>query len=152
MKKIIFIAILGLCSTNIFAQSYDSERVNLKNFLVRMYKSAPFEGVKVVSDYDNTYLLSVLQLDPSKYGGNESTMNRVASVKAMSQVSRFNNGSHISEDCVIRTTESEDGKASTETIISIYEKSIGYVKSMEQLTNLTDDNGMRVFLFIAPLK
>ena len=151
MKKLFLVLLLGIISVGTYAQSYDSERINLKNFLVRMYKHAPFEGVKVVSDYDNTYILSVLLLDPAKYGNNESTMNRVAGVKAMSQVSRFNNGSTITDDLVIRTTEDTNGQTSIETIESIYEKSIGYVKSMEQLTNFANDEGKQVFLFIAPL-
>lgn len=75
-------------STDIFAQSYDTKHVVLTNFIVRMYNNAPFEGVRIVKDYDNSYLLSVLTLDKTKYP-NESMMNRVASVKAMSQASRF---------------------------------------------------------------
>ena len=42
---------------SLYAQSYNQEKVALTNFLVRMYKTEPFEGVKVVSDYDNNYLL-----------------------------------------------------------------------------------------------
>ncbi len=34
----------------------------LTRFLVRMYENAPFEGVKVVDDYDHRFLLSVLLL------------------------------------------------------------------------------------------
>lgn len=151
VKKLFLALLVGICSVTSYAQSYDSEKIALRNFLVRMYKNAPFEGVKVVSDYDNTYILSVLLLDPAKYGNNESTMNRVASVKAMSQVSRFNNGSTITDDLVIRTTEDTNGQTSIETIESIYEKSIGYVKSLEQLTNFTNDDGKQVFLYIAPL-
>ena len=53
MKRLI-LAITVLCGIiSLYAQSYDQERTALKNFLVRMYKAEPFEGVKVVSDYDN---------------------------------------------------------------------------------------------------
>jgi hypothetical protein len=32
-----------------------------------MYNSAPFEGVKVIDDYDHQYFISVLSLEKGKY-------------------------------------------------------------------------------------
>ncbi len=91
-----FLWILLLMCGGILAhsQNYNQERTALANFLVRMYENAPFDGVKAVEDYENAYLMSVVILDKSKYKS-ESTLNRVASVKAMSQASRFFNGSNI---------------------------------------------------------
>lgn len=129
------------------AQNYNAERTALTNFLIRMYNSAPFEGVKVVDDYDNTYLLSVLSLDKSKYP-NESAMNRVASVKAMSQASRFFNGSNITSEMIIRTSEKSDGSGDTGIIENIKENSIGYVKQLEILTNFpAREDNWQVFMF-----
>lgn len=133
-------------------QSYNTERTTLAQFLTRMYKNAPFEGVRVVEDYEHTYLMSVLSLDVSKYNGNISTMNRVASVKAMSQASRFFNGSTITDDLVIRITEKSDGVINTETIEKINENSIGYVQGFELLTDFPDESGKTVFLFITEVK
>lgn len=133
------------------AQSYNQERTALTNFLVRMYENAPFEGVRAVEDYDNAYLMSVVKLDKSKYK-TESAFNRVASVKAMSQASRFFNGSTITDDMIIRTTERADGTSDTEIIENIREHSIGYIKSLEQLTNFAAPDGMQVFIFITPLQ
>ena len=139
--------ILLLSGLSAKAQSYNAERTALTNFLVRMYNSAPFEGVKVVDDYDNTYLLSVLTLDKSKYP-NESTINRVASVKAMSQASRFFNGSNITSDIIIRTSEKSDGSGDTEIIENIKENSVGYVKQLEMLTNFSaKQDGWQVFMY-----
>ena len=133
------------------AQSYNAERTALTNFLVRMYNNAPFEGVKVVDDYDNAYLLSVLSLDKSKYP-NESAMNRVASVKAMSQASRFFNGSNITSEMIIRTSEKSDGSGDTEIIENIKENSVGYVKQLEMLTNFpSKDDGWQVFMYFKKL-
>lgn len=144
MKKItILLAFLPLF---LFAQDYNSEKVNLSNFLVRMYKNAPFD-IKVVKDYDNNYLVSAVILDPKKYGNQESTMLRVASVKAMSQASRYFNGSDISADLIISTTEHSDGTVATEMIEQIKEKSIGYVKQLEHLTNFDNEDGTRVFIY-----
>lgn len=134
-----------------YAQSYNSDRVAFTNFLVRMYNNAPFEGVRIVDDYDNTYLISVLALDKTKYK-TDAIMNRVASVKAMSNASRYFNGSSTTNDIIIRTTEKSDGKSDTEIIENLREHSVGYVKALEQLTNFTREDGMQVFIFIKPME
>ena len=132
------------------AQSYNSDRVSFTNFLIRMYNDAPFEGVRAVDDYDNAFLISVLALDKEKYK-TEAALNRVASVKAMAQASRYFNGSNITQDMIIRTSEKSDGSSDTEIIENIRENSIGYVKALEQLTNFTRKDGQQVFIFITPL-
>ena len=140
--KIFFSVLLMFAGISASAQSYNAERTALTNFLVRMYNSAPFEGVRVVEDYENAYLLSVLTLEKSKYP-NESTMNRVASVKAMSQASRFFNGSNITSDIIIRTSEKSDGSS---------DNSVGYVKQLEMLTNFpSKDDGWQVFMYFKKL-
>ena len=144
--NLLFFVVLALPC---LAQGYNTERTSFTRFLVRMYNNAPFEGVRIVQDYDSTYLMSVLSLDPAKYGGNESTMNRVASVKAMSQANRFFNGSSITDDLIIRTTEdSVTGHSTTEIIESIREHSMRYVQALEQLTNFRGANGRQVFIFL----
>lgn len=94
MKRLLLL-LFTMISLGAFAQGYSSDKVAFTNLLVRMYKNAPFEGVRAVNDYDNSYLISVLALDPAKYKNNESVINRIASVKAMAQASRFLNGSNI---------------------------------------------------------
>ena len=116
----VIVFLSAVLSFSVYAQSYNQERTALSNFLVRMYENAPFDGVKVVADYDNSYLMSVVKLDKSKYR-TESALNRVASVKAMSQASRFFNGSNITGDMIIRTTEKADGTSDTEIIENIHE-------------------------------
>ena len=145
ITTILFIFVL-LLSGNINAQSFNADKTALTNFLVRMYKHATFD-IKVVEDYDNHYLVSVVILDPAKYGGNESTMLRVASVKAMSQASRYFNGSSITADLLITTKEDAEGNANTEILEKIKEKSIGYVNQLEHLSNFTNDEGKQVFLY-----
>ena len=149
MTRIVLTIILTIVSLNINAQGYNSDRVAFTNFLVRMYNNAPFDGVRAVEDYDDIYLISVVALDKAKYK-TESVMNRVAGVKAMSQASRFYNGSNITSDLIIRTNEKSDGSTDTEVIETIREHSVGYVKSMEQLTNFTRKDGLQVFIFMTP--
>ena len=152
MKKRLLVALLTMVSLGLNAQGYSSDKVALTNFLVRMYNNAPFEGVRAVNDYDNAYLISVLALEPAKYKDNESIINRVASVKAMAQASRFLNGSNIPQDMIIHTTEKSDGTSDTEIIENIRENSVGYVKAMEQLTNFKRSDGKIVFIFASLLK
>jgi hypothetical protein len=147
MKKILFILILVSVPIMSYAQSYNTEKTALSNFLIRMYKNAPYD-VKIVEDYDNNYLVSAVLLDPSKYSGNENAMLRVASVKAMSQASRYFNGSSITADLVITTKEDAQGNANTEIVEKIRENSIGYVKQLEHLSNFTNDEGKQVFIYL----
>ena len=147
---IVFIFSL-LFSGNINAQSFNTDKTALTNFLIRMYKHAPFD-VKVVNDYNDNYLVSAVVLDPAKYGGNESTMLRVASVKAMSQASRYFNGSSITADLLITTKEDTDGNANTEIIEKIKENSIGYVNQLEHLSNFDNDSGQKVFLYMKQME
>lgn len=150
MRRLISVVFFILSCLTIYAQGYSSDKVVFTNFLVRMYNNAPFEGVRAVNDYDKAYLISVVALDKGKYKS-ESILNRVASVKAMAQASRYFNGSDITSDMVIRTTEKAGGKTDTEVIENINEHSIGYVKALEQLTNFTRKDGLLVFIFIKEL-
>ena len=147
VKRVLLSVFLIVATTATMAQSYKQERTALTNFLVRMYENTPFEGVRAVDDYEQQYLISVLTLDPTKYGGNESAMFRVAGVKAMSQASRFFNGSSITSDLIIRTSEKSDGSADTEIIETINEKSVGFVKALELLTNFPLSDGKMVFVY-----
>ena len=151
MKKvIIFFAALSMLIPSGFSQNYNQERTALTNFLIRMYENSPFDGVRAVEDYENAYLMSVVKLDKTKYK-NDSDLNRVASVKAMSQASRFFNGSNISSDLIIRTSENEEHVLETEIIENIREHSSGYVKQLEQLTNFPSSDNKVVFIFLTPL-
>jgi hypothetical protein len=116
-----------------------------------MYENAPFDGVKVVEDYDHAYLMSVVTLDKAKYPS-ESASTRVASVKAMSQASEFFNGSNITKDMVIRTESHTNGMSDATIIEKIREKSVGYVRSLEQLINFQRQDGLTVFIFICPIE
>ena len=147
LKKIIVVIALictaGLCS---FAQNYNEEKTAMTNFIVRMYKANPFEGVKVFTDYEYSYLLSVLSLDPTKYP-NASALNRVAGVKAMSQASRYFNGSEVTSDLIVRSVEHSDGNIDSEIIENIKEKSNGYVNALELLTSFEGNDQRMVFVF-----
>ena len=147
MNRRFFLLMFVLLPILMVAQNFNADKTALTNFLIRMYKHAPYD-VKVVNDYSDNYLVSAVVLDPAKYGGNESTMLRVASVKAMSQASRYFNGSSITADLLITTKEDTDGNANTEIIEKIKENTVGYVNQLEHLSNFTNDDGKQVFLYM----
>lgn len=150
MKRILINLFFLAMTINVNAQSYNSNRVAFTNFLIRMYNNEPFEGVRAVNDYDEAYLISVLALDKGKYK-TEAVLNRVASVKAIANASRYFNGSNITQDMIIHTTEKSDGTSDTDIIENIRENSVGYVKALELLTNFERKDGQQVFIFLTPI-
>lgn len=154
--KSIIIGIVLVCSIqSSFSQGFDEDKTSLSNFIKRMYNSASFEGVKVIDDYDHQYFISVISLEKAKYPSS-SAMNRVAQVKAQQQANTFFNGSTISSDLVIKTTETKDStstKSTVEMIESIRENSAGFVQGMELLSNFDTDEGKRmVFIYYREMK
>lgn len=143
-----FILTIYSCTLS-FAQNYNQEQTTLRNFLVRMYQASPFEGVKVVSDYENDYLFSVVLVDKSS--GSEIKMNRIAQVKNSRQVSQFLKGliSFKSQTIIPIAKNVKENRTVEEVIDIIQESSIGYTQSMEILTKINnkDDNNMS-YLFI----
>lgn len=150
-----FVLLLGLLisfvnETN--AQGYDQERIQLAKFIERMYNNAPFDGCRIVDDYDNSYLLSVVALDKSKYK-TPQIMNRVAEVKSQRNAGEFFNGSQSYTEMTIKTPKGEEHESDmTEVYELIRVNSIGYVKQMQLLTSFEDAAGMQVFVYYKKLK
>ena len=146
----IFLFLL-ISTSRVYSQSYNDNKKSISNYLTRMYNSTPFEGVKVLESAEGNYFISVISLEKAKYTS-QSIMMRVAQVKAQSQANTFFNGSTISSDLIIKTTEEKQiatsiTKTTVETIESLRENSIGFVKAMELLTNFDIEDGKRM-LFI----
>jgi len=149
----IFFALIYSSTVN--SQGFNEEKTSISNFIKRMYNNSPFEGVKVIEDYDHQYFISVISLEKVKYPSS-STINRVAQVKAQQQANIFFNGSTISSDLVIKTTETKDNtstKSTVEMIESIRENSVGFVQGMELLINFDIEEGKRmVFIYYREMK
>lgn len=155
MKQSLLIILALMLSAISYGQGFNDDKIALTNFIKRMYTAAPFEGVKIVDDYDHQYLVSVISLEKAKYTS-ESVMNRVAQVKAQSQASTFLNGATISMDMIITTKETKDStdKISTivETVEEIKQNSVGFSKGLELLINFdSSDNLRKVFVYIRKL-
>jgi hypothetical protein len=155
MKRPFLLIAFIVIQFNANAQSFNEDKTAFSNFLKRMYVATPFEGVKVVDDYEKQYLISVISLDKAKYTS-ESIMNRVAQVKAQSQASTFLNGANISMDLIINTREVTDTKGQTESITETMEQikqnSVGFSKGLELLTNFDSADGKKVvFVYMREL-
>jgi hypothetical protein len=155
MKKLLFVSILTGIYFVSFAQDYSSDKASLANFLKRMYNQTKFEGVKVVEDYDNSYLISVLSLEKGSYK-KESDMFRVARVKALRQAGEFVNGSTVASETVIRTTETKDSTNKVTVSVETAEKmhTAGFVQNMELLINFApaDDDKQMVFIYMRKIE
>jgi hypothetical protein len=147
MKKLILLLSLAL-SITATAQSFNDDKTAFSNFMKRMYTAAPFEGVKIVDDNNNQFIISVISLDKAKYS-DPSVMNRIAQVKAQSQANTFLNGATISMDMVIKTSEIKTSSSNTtlvETIESLKQNSSGFTQGLELLTNFDNADGKKLVL------
>jgi hypothetical protein len=154
-KRVHFVIIILFASHSIMAQSFNEDKRAFHNFLMRMYSSKPFEGVRVVEDYEQKYFISVVALERAKYTS-ESVMNRVAQVKSRQQANAFFNGSSISSDLIIRTTETKSGDSlvtNTSTEEVIREQTSGFVEGLEELTRFDSQDALKtVFIFMRELQ
>lgn len=147
IKTIFLFVILFMNANVVSAQGYDQERIQLAKFIERMYINAPFDGCRIVDDYDNSYLLSVVALDKSKYK-TAQIMNRVAEVKSQRNAGEFFNGSRSYTEMTIKTPKGEENKSDmTEVYELIRVNSTGYVKQMQLLISFEDATGMQVFVY-----
>lgn len=138
-----------------YGQGFNDDKIALTNFIKRMYNSSPFEGVKMIEDYDNKYIISVLSLE--KAGKSTSILTRIAQTKAQRQVSTFFNGAVITSEFIIKTTEEKadntEVKTTVETIEKIKENSVGFVNGLELLTNFDIEEGNRMlFIYIKKIE
>ena len=149
MRKILLSMMLCCFASVMYAQSFDQERIALAKFIERMYNNSPFEGCRIVDDYEKSYLLSVVELDKSKYK-TSSVMNRIAQVKSQRNAGEFFNGTQSYSEITIRTPMSEE-KGGSKEIAETYEiiktNSTGFVQQMALLTNFESNEGMSVFVF-----
>jgi 6-pyruvoyl-tetrahydropterin synthase len=156
MKNLLLVIIIIIVSIKSNGQGFSDEKVSLTNFVKRMHAAKPFEGIKIIDDYDHQYLISIISLDKSKYTS-ESTMNRVAQVKAQSQASTFLNGATISMDMLITTKETKGSTNNVhmiiETIEEIKQNSVGFSQGLELLSNFDSADSLRIiFIYIIELK
>jgi hypothetical protein len=75
--QITFSFFLIFFSLSVNGQSFNEDKTALVNYIKRMYRSAPFEGAKIIEDADNKYFIAAITI--SKDSNNNAS---VASLKA----------------------------------------------------------------------
>ena len=142
--------VVGLMS----AQSLDEDRTALAMFIERMYNNEPFEGCRLLDDYDHSYLINVVTLDKIKYA-NRQAMNRVAQVKSQRAAGEYLNGTQSFTEFVIKTPKSE-GKGVNENMVKTLEviktNTTGFVQQMQILSSFDAEGNTRVFVFYKEIK
>lgn len=156
----LFLFVLIILSTSLInelkSQDFGGEKVDISNYVRRIYNSQPFNGVKLLQTQDGLdYMVSVVELkkDPSK---SEGILSRIATIKAKSYASQFINGSNVSTDVIVVSTE-ERKKDSVITKTTIHEvlkeTSTGFVDGIELLTKFdSSDSNFSVYVFYKSLK
>lgn len=147
--KLIVVAFVMSFHIYAFAQGYDEDRINLAMFIERMYNNEPFDGCRIVDDYDNSYMLAVVILDKAKYK-EKMSMNRVAQAKSQRMAGEFFNGSQSYTEMLIRTPRSEEKGGDpvlVETMEIIRVNSVGYVRQMQLLTSFDSEDNTKVYVY-----
>lgn len=130
-------------------KSFNEDREAMAQYLKEFYFKYPFNDVTIVENYENKYLISVVDLKKANYKSN-SDMSRVAQTKARAQVSRYINGTNTEDIFIIKTTDLLDNEKESvaETFSAIKESSFGWVNSMELLTIFPDETALNsIFIY-----
>jgi hypothetical protein len=157
MKKYVYLLTLLILSfSKLYSQSYNSEKIALTNFITRTYNSQPWSGVRVFLDYENKYLISLVELNPANYNS-ENSMIRVAEIKSRSQANQFLNGSYITSETIVLTSDSISNKnlSSLEDIKEVIkETSIGYISTLELISTFISEANVnrKVFIYLKLLE
>lgn len=148
MKYKIFTALLlGLFASSIQAQTMDESRVVLGNYLMRQYMVEPTDGCRIYDDLTNTYLISVVTLDKTKYK-KASDMYRVAQLKSMRNAGEYLGGT--TQHTITRIVMNDDNVAVKEE--SNHAFSSNLVKSLELLKTFDFEENEKVFIYIQILE
>ena len=156
MKKHFTSILLFFICINALSQDYGGKKVGIGNFVIRMYNTQPFDGVKVLQNQEGqNYLISVVQFKKDETRP-KNTESRIASVKAKAYASQYINGSNVSIEVLVVTTEerNKDSVINKTTLQEILkENSVGFVDYMELLANFDSSDGSKsVYVFYREMK
>lgn len=145
--KTLFLLVIGLFASFAQAQTMDESRVVLGNYLMRQYMVEPTDGCRIYDDLTNTYLISIVTLDKTKYK-KSSDMYRVAQLKSMRNAGEYLGGT--TQHTVTRIVMNDNDVAVQEE--STHAFSSNMVKSLELLKSFDFEENEKVFIYIQVLK
>lgn len=147
LKLFMSLIILSNLSIAVYSQSFNSEKDIFINFIKRQYEQEEYEGIKLIEDYERTYIISILSLNKKSYPSS-STMFRVAKVKATQQIGAYTSGVQISSEVLFRTVEDDKDSVNIEKIEVIVEQSKSFVREVELLASFPKKNADNEIVFI----
>jgi hypothetical protein len=118
----------------------------LREFVLGIYKKAPFSGTRIIAAPKTRYVISVVAVS-IKANANTSINDRLAGIKAKQQTSALFNGSTISSDIVI-ATDSKNGTTNSTEIIK--EQTMGFAEGLELLEKFQDGEQL-IYIFYREL-
>jgi hypothetical protein len=129
-------------------KSFNEDREAMANYVKQLYLNSPFSDITIVENYNSKFLVSIVALDKANYKS-LSDMNRVASIKAKAQVSRYFNGAMSEEIYIIQTTpQSAAISGIAQSLSAIKETSSGWVNSLDLLTTFpAEEDQQKVFVY-----
>ena len=142
------INLLVFLCLNINAQT--DIQLKLEDFIKSKYSSTSFEGVKIVSLGEAQFLVSMAVTSDANHK-TTSTLNRVAMIKARRETLKFINGSSITSETILETSETVSDRSVNyyESFFDrIKENSAGWVQGMSVLTSWYSNNGKDYVLAI----
>ena len=126
-----------------FSQVSNETKDALEKEMIALFNKSPFEGVKILQDSGDSYLLSV-SIQTNTSHKTSSSKNRVASVMARRNAMVFMNGSTVTSEQIIKTNETITMNSVSyyeEFIDRISESSSGFIDGMEVLTTFDFNQG-----------
>ena len=142
-----FILVILIFPFVLSAQTIPNE--NLVKYVTQSYHQSPFEGVRIVNQQEESYLISTAVVANSSHK-TTSTLNRVAQTKARRNAMVFLNGSNITSETILKT-----GETVTNNSVSYYESyfdeinenSTGFLAGMQSLISFNSNDG-KEYIFI----
>ena len=148
MKKCVYFVLCLLLNNVVIAQTYSTEYKGLGSYIQRMYLNEPFQGIKIVTDVDNSYLIAVVA---EQNNNNDYATQRKAEIKALNYANEFLNGAHVSGKTVLHTSKDSIGHTYEEIEEFIVSRSMGNVQQMQIISIFEDKQNKRVFVFCKDL-
>ncbi len=114
----------------------------ISSYLSQLFVKSPFDGARILVSNSNKYIIVAITLENSKYSA-ISSRDRVAQMKAKQNVNTLLNGSNISSETIINTSNS----SMTEITESIKENSMGFVTGLQLLKTINYKPEFTTYLF-----
>jgi len=147
MKNYLFLTCFSLIVSIAYSQTIielpvKESNPELATYIKNYYLNKPFEGVKILETNNGVYLVSLGVVAYADYK-NQSSRDRVSVIKARRNALIYLQGSIVTSEQILKTSETVTGKGASyyeQFIDKITETSAGFVDGMSTLITFTSKN------------